>query len=64
VYLHGAVTIGAFDSTSVDIIKQAAEKHDTDLAICRWICTMLESRNISAALSGETLGASAVRGCP
>jgi hypothetical protein len=25
---------------------------------------MLESRNIKATLSGETLGAAAVRGCP
>jgi hypothetical protein len=33
-------------------------------AICRWICAMLESRNVSATLSGETLGAAAARGCP
>jgi hypothetical protein len=55
---------GAFDRTSFDIIKQAAEKHGIDPTICRWICAMLESRNIKATLSGETLGAAAVRGCP
>jgi hypothetical protein len=55
---------GAFDRTSFDIIKQAAERHGIDPTICRWICAMLESRNIMATLSGETLGAPAVRGCP
>jgi hypothetical protein len=42
------------DRTSFEIIKQAAEKHDIEPAICRWICAMLESRNIIATLSGET----------
>jgi hypothetical protein len=55
---------GAFDRTSFDIIKQAAERHGIDPTICRWICAMLESRNIKATLSGETLGAAADRGCP
>jgi hypothetical protein len=55
---------GAFDRTSFDMIKQAAERHGIDPTICRWICAMLESRNIMATLSGETLEASAVRGCP
>jgi hypothetical protein len=55
---------GAFYRTSFDIIKQAAERHGIDPTICRWICAMLESRNIKATLSGETLGAAAVRGCP
>jgi hypothetical protein len=54
-------TEGAFNRTSSDIIKQAAEKHGTESAICRWICAMLESRNISATLSRETLGATAAR---
>jgi hypothetical protein len=45
---------GAFDRTSFDTIKQAAERHGIEL----------ESRNISATLSGETLGAAAARGCP
>jgi hypothetical protein len=34
---------GAFDRTSFDIIKQAAERHGIEPAICRWICAMLES---------------------
>jgi hypothetical protein len=50
---------GAFDKTSFDTIKQVAEKHGIEPAICRWICVMLGSRNIIATLSGETLGASA-----
>jgi hypothetical protein len=55
---------GAFDRTSFNIIKQAAERHGTEPAICRWICAMLESRKISVTLSGKTLGASVARGCP
>jgi hypothetical protein len=47
---------GAFHRTSLDTIKQAAGRYGIELAICRWICAMLESRNISATLSGETLG--------
>jgi hypothetical protein len=49
-------TEGAFDRTSFDIIKQAAERHGTDPTICRWICAMLKNRNIKATISGETLG--------
>jgi hypothetical protein len=56
--------VGAFDRTSFDIIKQATERHGIDPTICGWICAMLESRNIKATLSGETLGVAAVRGCP
>jgi hypothetical protein len=55
---------GAFDRTSFDIIKQTTERHGTEPAVCRWICAVLESRNISATFSGETLGAIAARGCP
>jgi hypothetical protein len=55
---------GAFDKTSFDIIKQAAERHGIESAVCRWICAMPESRNISATLLGETLGATTARGCP
>jgi hypothetical protein len=40
---------GAFDRTSFDIIKQAAERHGTEPATCRWICAMLVSKNIKAA---------------
>jgi hypothetical protein len=55
---------GAFDRTSLDTIKPAAEKHGIEPAIYRWICAMLESRNIIATLSGDILRASAARGCP
>jgi hypothetical protein len=41
---------GAFNRTSFDIIKQAAERHRNEPPICRWICAMWESRNISATL--------------
>jgi hypothetical protein len=55
---------GAFDRTSFDTIKQAAERHGIEPAISKWICAMLESRNLNAILSGENLRASAARGCP
>jgi hypothetical protein len=55
---------GAFDRTSFDIIKQAAERHGIEPAICRWICAMLDSRNTKAILSGNTLRTSAARGYP
>jgi hypothetical protein len=55
---------GAFERTSFETIKQAAERHGIEPAICRWICAMLESRNISATLAGETLRVSAARGFP
>jgi hypothetical protein len=48
-------TEGAFDRTSFDTIKQAAERHGIEPTICRWICAMLESRNIIALVSRETL---------
>jgi hypothetical protein len=55
---------GAFDRTTFDTIIQAAGRHGIEPAICKWICAMLESRNISATLSGETHRVSAARGCP
>jgi hypothetical protein len=56
-------TEGASDKTSFDTIKQAAERHGTVTAVCRWICAILESRNISAKLSGEIMGEATDRGC-
>jgi hypothetical protein len=50
--------------TSFDTIKQAAERHGIEPAICKWIYAMLDSKNINAILSGETLRANAARGCP
>jgi hypothetical protein len=55
---------GVFCRTSFDIIKQAAESHGIEPAICRCICAMLDSRNVNSILSGETLRASAARGYP
>jgi hypothetical protein len=55
---------GACDRTFFDTIKQAAERHGIEPSICKWICAMLDSRNINAILSGETLRTSAARGCP
>jgi hypothetical protein len=54
---------GAFDRTSFDITKRAGESHVIEAAVCRCICGMLESRDIGATLSGETLGATVARGC-
>jgi hypothetical protein len=55
---------GAFDRTSFNTIIQAARRHGIEPALCRWICAMLERRNRSATLSGETRTVSATRGCP
>jgi hypothetical protein len=54
---------GAFDRTSFDIIKQAAERPGIESVICRWVCAMLGSRNIITTLSGETRRAPTARGC-
>jgi hypothetical protein len=45
---------GAFDRTSFETIIQDAGIHGFEPAICKWICAMLENRNIIATLSGET----------
>jgi hypothetical protein len=52
---------GAFDRTTFEVITQAAERHGTESTICRWICSMLESRNIITTLSGETMRASTAK---
>jgi hypothetical protein len=46
-FLH---ILGAFDRTSFDTIKEAAERHGIEPVICKWICAMLDSRNINAIL--------------
>jgi hypothetical protein len=55
---HKDIALGAFldiegasDRTPFDTIVQAAERHGTETAVCRWISAMLESWNISATLS-------------
>jgi hypothetical protein len=55
---------GAFSRTSFNTIIQAAGRHGIEPALCRSICTILERRNISAILSGQTRTVSATRGCP
>jgi hypothetical protein len=57
-------TEGAFDRTSINIITQAAGRHSNEPTIYRWICSMLESRNIITTLLGETSRASTARECP
>jgi hypothetical protein len=37
----------AIDRTSFDTLKQDANMHGTEPAICKWVCSMLESRNIA-----------------
>lgn len=48
----------AFDSISHIIIEQ----HGLDDTMCKWICSMLGNRKLTATLKGETLEASMARG--
>jgi hypothetical protein len=43
---------GASHRTSFEITTQAADRHGTGPIICRWICSMLEGRNIIPTLFG------------
>jgi hypothetical protein len=54
----------AFDRTSFDTIIQAVERHGIEPAVFRWICAMLDSRNIITTFSEETLGATTAEWCP
>jgi hypothetical protein len=56
-------TEGSFGRTSFDVITQAAERHGTEQAFCRWISCLLKGRNIITTLAREILRASAARGC-
>jgi hypothetical protein len=47
---------GAFARTSFNTIKQVSERHGIEPTVCRGLCAVLEGRNISFTLSGETLG--------
>jgi hypothetical protein len=62
---HGdiLVTEGAFDSTSFDIIMEAAEWLGLGDMICWWIRYMLGNNKIKATLAGETLERSVVKCC-
>jgi hypothetical protein len=44
---------GASERISLAAMTQATERHGTEPAICRWICFMLESRNIMTTFTGE-----------
>jgi hypothetical protein len=55
-------TEGASDRILFDVITQAAERHSTEPATCRWICSMQESRNMITILSRENLRGSMARG--
>jgi hypothetical protein len=57
-------TKGAFHRTSFHVITQAARRHSTEPTICKWICSMLESRNITTTVLGKTLRASKDTECP
>ena len=53
--------VGAFDSTSLDIIPKAAKWHGLGDMICQWIGCLLGGRKIAATLAGETLERSLAR---
>ena len=55
---------GAFDNTSLEAIKEAAEKHGIDEICCRWIQAMLSSRIIKSSLYDKEAMVKATRGCP
>lgn len=55
---------GAFDQTTYDVITNAAKRHKVEHTICRWINSMLKSRTVASTLFGDTVRASADRGCP
>jgi hypothetical protein len=52
---------GALDRIPLDVMIQAAERHGIQPAIFRWICSILESRNIINTWLGETLSESEIR---
>jgi hypothetical protein len=54
---------GDFDITSSDVTTQAAERHVIEPTICRWICSVLDSRNIITTVSGENLRVFKARRC-
>jgi hypothetical protein len=59
-FLH---TDGALDRSSLDVITQPDERHGVNTAICGWIWSIQESKNITITRSGETLRTSMARGC-
>jgi hypothetical protein len=53
---------GSIDSTSHNVIIEAAKRHRLKDTICWWISFMLSNRKTIATLAGETLEGSVARG--
>jgi retron-type reverse transcriptase len=54
----------AFDNTSFQEIITAARERGTEETCCRWISSMLASRLVYTSLTGSSLTAEVVGGCP
>jgi hypothetical protein len=55
---------GAFDNTSFKTIITAARERGLEETCCRWIESMLECRLVHATLTGSSITAKVMRGCP
>ena len=55
---------GAFDNTTFQSIKDAADAKGIDPQTTSWICSMLSSRIISAKLGQFSISAKTTKGCP
>jgi hypothetical protein len=55
---------GAIDNTSFHAITVAARERGVEETCCRWISSMLESRLVHTSLTGCSLTAKVVGGCP
>jgi hypothetical protein len=57
-------TEGAFDSTSIDTIKQATNRHDVPEALVDWTENMLAERRIMVYHGDRVVEGTPDRGCP
>jgi hypothetical protein len=55
---------GAFNNTSFNAIAMAAREWGVEETCCRWISSMLESSVVHTSLTGCSLSAKVVGGCP
>jgi retron-type reverse transcriptase len=55
---------GTFENTSFHAIITAARERGIEETCCRWISSMLESRLVHTSLTGSSLTAKVVGGCP
>jgi hypothetical protein len=55
---------GAFDNTCFHAITMAARERGVEETCCRWISSMFESRLVHTSLTGCSLTAKVVGGCP